>query len=228
MNSPKISKRLLIAASFAQKGEFIADVGTDHAYLPIYLYTKGIIRGAVVSDVNEGPIERATQNISEFSCNNAIIPLLCDGLSKIGEYSPDTVFILGMGGELIVNIISTAEWVKQKGTRLVMQAMTHTEILREYLYKNGFEITDEAMVEDSKIYQITVARYTGKNTEADMLELKFGKINLQRREDILLDALQREKEILSARLAGKQRAGIDGGDDACLFEMIEKYFQKNT
>lgn len=228
MNSPKISKRLLIAASFARKGEFIADVGTDHAYLPIYLYTKGIIRGAVVSDVNAGPIERATQNISEFSCSNAIIPLLCDGLSKIGEYSPDTVFILGMGGELIVNIISNAEWVKQKGTRLVMQAMTHTEILREYLYKNGFEITDEAIVEDSKIYQITVARYTGENTEADMLELRFGKINLQRREDILLDALQREKDILGARLAGKQKAGLSGGDDACLFDMIEKYLQKNT
>ena len=59
MNSPKISKRLLSAANFAQKGDFIADVGTDHAYLPIYLYTQGVIKGAVVSDINEGPIERA-------------------------------------------------------------------------------------------------------------------------------------------------------------------------
>ena len=223
MNSPKISKRLLIASSFAKKGEFIADVGTDHAYLPIYLYTNKIIRGAIVSDINEGPIERASKNIREFSCENKIIPVLCDGLSKIEEYSPDSVFILGMGGELITNIISKAEWLKKNKTRIIMQPMTHSELLREYLIKNGFEITDEAMVEDSKIYQITVAEYTGNITDANKLELRFGKINLQRREEILLRAMQREKEILEARLRGKEKAGLDGGDDAELLVMIEEY-----
>ena len=224
MNSPKISKRLFCAASFAKKGDFIADVGTDHAYLPIYLYKKGIIRGAIVSDVNEGPIERAGKNILEFSCGGAIIPLLSDGLNKIDEYSPDTVFILGMGGELIVNIISRAERLKEKKTRLVIQAMTHTEILREYLLENGFAIRDEALVDDGKIYQITVAEYTDdKISDADILELRFGKINLERREAILLDALKREKEILLARLAGKKMAGLCGGEDAELLCLIEKY-----
>ena len=223
MNSPKISKRLLCAADFAQKGDFIADVGTDHAYLPIYLYTKGIIKGAVVSDINEGPIQRAAKNIREFSCESQITPILCDGLSKIGEYSPDTVFILGMGGELIVNIISNAEWLKKNKTRLVMQAMTHTEILREYLINNGFEIINEAIVEDSKIYQITVAVYSGNFAEADKLEMRFGKINLSKREPILIKALKREKAILFARLEGKKKAGIDGGEDAELLEMIENY-----
>ena len=228
MNSPKISKRLLCAATFAQKGDFIADVGTDHAYLPIYLYTKGIIKGAVVSDINEGPIQRAAKNIREFSCESQITPILCDGLSKIGEYSPDTVFILGMGGELIVNIISNAEWLKKNKTRLVMQAMTHTEILREYLLSNGFEIIDEAIVEDSKIYQITVAVYSGNFVEADKLELRFGKINLSKREPILIKALMREKEILSARLDGKKKAGLDGGEDAELLCLIENYLKENA
>ena len=223
LKAPKISKRLLLAASFARKGDFVADVGTDHAYLPIYLYKSGIIRGAVVSDVNEGPIVRAANNIAEFSCKGAIIPLLSDGLCKIDEYSPDTVFILGMGGELIVNIISNAEWLKKNGIRLVMQAMTHSEILREYLLANGFEIIDETIVEDSKIYQITVAKYTGKVSNASKLELRFGKINLQRREPILLDALKRETEILGARIAGKQIAGLDGGEDSELLAMIEDY-----
>ncbi len=223
MISPKISKRLQCAASFAKKGEFIADIGTDHAYLPIYLYTRGIIRGAVVSDINEGPIERANKNIREFSCENKIIPVLCDGLSKIKEYSPDTVFILGMGGELIVNIISNAEWLKQNGTRLVMQPMTHPEILREYLSLNGFEISDEVMIEDSKIYQIIVAKYTGTVSSFDKFELQFGKLNLKRREDILFVALERERQILSARIAGKNKAGVDGGEDAELMDMIDKY-----
>lgn len=223
MNSPKISKRLLCAASFAKKGEVIADVGTDHAYLPIYLYTSGVIKGAVVSDINEGPIERARRNIAEYSCEGAITPILCDGLSKIGEYSPDSVFILGMGGELIANIISNAEWLKENGTRLVLQPMTHSEILRDYLDKNGFEIIDETMVEDSKIYQIIVAKYTSGIVDSSMLELRFGKINLQRRERILLDAMERERNILGARLDGKRMAGVDGGEDAALLAMIEEY-----
>ena len=227
MNSPKISKRLLCAASFAREGEIIADVGTDHAYLPIYLYTRGIIKGAVVSDINEGPIERAKRNIIEYSCADAIKPILCDGLSKIGEYSPDSVFILGMGGELIVNIISNAEWLKKNGTRLVLQPMTHPEILREYLGKNGFETIDETIIEDSKIYQIIVAKYTGRITDLSSLELHFGKINLQRRERILLDALQREREILGARLEGKKKAGIDGGEDASLLTVIDEYLGFN-
>lgn len=225
MNFPKLSKRLSCAASFVRKGDLIADVGTDHAYLPIYLCVQGMIRGAVVSDINEGPIERATKNIAEFSCQKNIQPVLCDGLSKIGEYSPDSVFILGMGGELIVNIISSAEWVKEKRVRLVMQAMTHPEILREYLIKNGFEIIDEAIVEDSKIYQVTVAEYSGVISDANILELRFGKINLLRRESVLLDALERERKILAKRLAGKQKAGLDGGEDAELLAAIEKYLE---
>ena len=225
MNFPKLSKRLSCAASFVRKGDFIADVGTDHAYLPIYLCVQGMIRGAVVSDINEGPIERATKNIAEFSCQKKIQPVLCDGLSKIGEYSPDSVFILGMGGELIVNIISAAEWVKEKKVRLVMQAMTHPEIMREYLIKNGFEIIDEAIVEDSKIYQVTVAEYSGVISDANILELRFGKINLLRRESVLLDALERERKILAKRLAGKQKAGLTGGEDAELLAAIEKYIE---
>lgn len=225
MNSPKLSKRLLAAASFAAKGDFVADVGTDHAYLPIYLYLQGRIRGAVVSDINEGPIERAKRNIIEFSAENAIIPILSDGLSKIDEYSPDTVFILGMGGELILNIISNAEWLTKKRPRLVLQPMTHPEILRAFLFENGFEITDELLVDDGKIYQIIEARYTEKNTNANALELRFGKINISRREPLLCDALKRESDILEARVKGKSIAGLDAGEDGELLEMIRN-FQK--
>lgn len=223
MDSLKLSKRLAISASFARKGDFIADVGTDHAYLPIYLYRAGIIKGAVVGDINQGPIDRAKANIRKYSCNSAIIPVLSDGLCKIDEFSPDTVFILGMGGELIVNIISKAEWLKDKKTRLVLQPMTHSEILRAYLFQNGFEIVDEALVDDGKIYQIIVAEYTGINTCADALELFFGKINLSKKESLLLVALNKEISVLSARIDGKRRAGLEGGEDANLLAEIEKY-----
>ena len=226
MNSLKLSKRLLCAASFAREGDFIADVGTDHAYLPIYLYTAGIIRGAVVGDINQGPIDRAKRNIREYSCESAIIPVLSDGLCKMYEFLPDTVFILGMGGELIVNIISKAEWLKERKTRLILQPMTHAEILRAYLFDNGFEILDETLVEDGKIYQIIVAEYTGAKTSVDTLELFFGKINLERADELLVSVLDREQSILGARLEGKRKAGLEGGEDAELFEAVEKYKEK--
>ena len=223
VNSLKLSKRLACAAAFARKGDFIADVGTDHAYLPIYLYKAGIIKGAVVGDINQGPIDRAKANICEYSCKDAIVPILSDGLCKIDEFSPNTVFILGMGGELIVNIISKAEWLKENKTRLVLQPMTHAEILREYLFDNGFEILEEALVEDGKIYQIIVAEYTGNISSACAIEYLFGKINLIRKEPLLLLALEKEISVLSARIDGKRRAGLDGGDDAELLKAIEKY-----
>ena len=226
MEALKLSKRLSLAASFARKGDFIADVGTDHAYLPIYLYKAGIIRGAVVGDINQGPIDRAKRNIREYSCESAIIPILSDGLCKIDEFSPDTVFILGMGGELIVNIISKAEWLKENKTRLVLQPMTHAEILRAYLFDNGFEIVDETLVEDGKIYQILVAEYTNKKTLADKLELLFGKINLERADDLVFSALDKEKNVLLARLDGKRKAGLEGGEDAEVLALLEKYKEK--
>lgn len=226
MDLPKLSKRLLCAASFVRDGDFVADVGTDHAYLPIYMYKAGKIRGAVVSDINQGPIDRAKRNICEYSCGNAIIPILSDGLCKIDEFSPNTVFILGMGGELIVNIISKAEWLKDKRTRLVLQPMTHPEILRAYLLDNGFEIVEEAMVDDGKIYQVIVAEYTGEIGCFDRLELFFGRRNLERGDDLLVSALDRELSILSARLEGKRKAGLCGGEDAELFDLIEKYKEK--
>lgn len=223
MDILKISKRLRCAAAFARQGDVIADVGTDHAYLPIYLYKQGIIRSAIATDINAGPIERARKNIIAYSCEEAIVTRISDGLLAAEEYSPDTVFILGMGGELIVRIISDAEWLKEKKARLVLQPMTHRELLREYLFKNGFSITDEALVEDGKIYQIIVAEYTGEIYCAEALELFFGKINLLRRDNLLLLSLMREREILGARIEGKRSAGIEDGEDFALLEKIEEY-----
>ena len=102
------------AASLVRQGAYIADVGTDHAYLPIALCLEGRVRGGVASDVNEGPILRAKQHINEYGLNKKIAAVLCDGLDKISEYEPTDILVLGMGGELIADIISRAEFTKNK------------------------------------------------------------------------------------------------------------------
>lgn len=220
MNTPKISKRLEAAASFVQRGGVIADVGTDHAYLPIYLYASGLIVGAVASDVNQGPIDRAKANVRAWGADKAISVIRTDGLSGIEKYSPNDIFILGMGGELIVKILSDAEWIKRQ-RRLILQPMTHPEILREYLYSNGFGIVDEVIVEDDKIYQIICAEHTGEVYTPTESELFFGKINIERGGHLLRKLLLYTKAVYEQRIKGKMCAGADSSDEQKMIRNIQ-------
>ena len=138
LNAPRLDRRLAAAASFIREGAVIADVGTDHAYLPIALCLAGRISGGVVTDINKGPIERAMANIRAHQLDGRLAAIHTDGLRGAEKYSPTDITILGMGGELIAGIISRAEWTKDKSIRLCLQPMTHAEILRGYLAENGY------------------------------------------------------------------------------------------
>ena len=228
MNLPKISKRLLAAASLARKGVRIADVGTDHAYLPIYLFASGRVSGGVVSDINRGPVERARANLCDYACEGAFAALQTDGLSGIEEYAPEDIFILGMGGELIARIISDAPWVKKEGVRLILQPMTHPELLRAFLSSEGFEIRNELLVHEDKIYHIICAEYSGKSTELDAFEALFGKGNLSAPSEELYALLTRTREIYSQRVAGKMLSGADSDYENEIIEKIDEFMKKEN
>ncbi len=223
-NIPKLSKRLAAAASYVRAGARIADIGTDHAYLPIYLYKTGRVSGGVASDINKGPVDRARQNIRAYGADGAIATELCDGLSAVQGYAPDDIFILGMGGELIATIIDGAPWVKNGEIHLILQPMTHPEILREYLYKNGFEILDECVIEDDKLYQIIVARYVGEQiaAEYDECELLFGRLNIKRGGEEYTKLLEHSKRVYTERKRGKDSALADASEEARIIEKIER------
>ena len=221
MNLPKISKRLQAAASFSQKGARIADIGTDHAYLPIYLYVSGSISGGVASDINEGPTDRARVNVRGWGADKAIDVIRTDGLCGIEKYEPDEIFILGMGGELIVRILNDAPWVKN-GKRLILQPMTHPEILREYLWREGFSIIDEKIVEEDKLYQIICAEYTGNVYKPTESEIFFGKINAERGGELFLKLLLHTKKVYEQRIKGKLMADADCTDEKRMIDHIDK------
>ncbi len=221
MNIPKISKRLEAAASFSRKGARIADIGTDHAYLPIYLYASGQISGGVASDINQGPTDRARLNVRGFGAESAIDVVRTDGLCGIEKYAPDEIFILGMGGELIVRILADAPWVKN-GKRLILQPMTHPEILREYLWREGFSIIDEKIVEEDKLYQIICAEYTGEIYEPSESELFFGRINSERKDELFFKLLLHTRSVYEQRLRGKLMADADCSDERRMIDYIEK------
>ena len=222
MNLPKISKRIEAAASFCRSGVRIADIGTDHAYLPIYLHAAGKISGGVASDINAGPVERAKMNIARSAASRVISVVRTDGLCGIEAYAPDDIFILGMGGELIATILDKAPWVRSKKHRLVLQPMTHPELLRAYLYENGFSIIDEALVSEDKIYHVICAEYGGEIYNATREELMFGKKNLLRGGELLRELAVRTRDIYSKRAEGKRVAGADDSEETEILKITDR------
>ena len=163
-------------ASLVRDGAFLSDVGCDHAFLPIYLLERGKIRGAVASDVVGGPLSRARENIEKANMSAKIATELCPGLDKIAPYDPDDIVIAGMGGELIASIIDGWELSRDAKRRFILQPMTRKEDLRAYLSREGYEIEDElAIEEDSRIYTVMAASYTGKPYTLDAFELIAGR-----------------------------------------------------
>ena len=222
MNLPRLDRRLMCAAEAVGKCRVVADVGTDHAYLPVYLVLSGRAEYAIASDINEGPVMRATLNVTSYGLNSRIQVIRTDGLHGIEEYSPDAVLILGMGGELIVKIISEAPWLKAKGIRLVLQPMTHPEIVRSYLWDNGFEIVSELLAENGKIYNITVAEYRGDPIAYTELEALTGRLCDVGESPLLKPYLEHLLQIYSTRISGIKAGGGSAVRELEMYSSIDE------
>ncbi len=157
-----LDNRLSLCAGFVRENTRLADVGTDHAYLPVGLAAEGKILSAVACDVRTGPLENAKTNILRFGVEDIVKTVLSDGLDEV---SPDEAFdivMAGMGGELIVKIISRTQWLYDKSRRLILQPMTRAGTLRLFLYENGFSIKEEkACVSGRKCYSVMMCEYDG-------------------------------------------------------------------
>lgn len=213
MRSP--GARLLAAAGYAEKGKMIADIGTDHAYLPVYLVGSGISRGAVATDINRGPLERAAANVAAAGLEDRISLRLCDGLDGVEEYHPQNIFILGMGGELIARILGESEIIKSGGVRLILQPMTRQAAVRVFLLSGGFFIDDEILVEEEgRIYQMICAHYDGIRRTADTAAVLVGAGILNRGGDLCRRYKERLCRELSASAEGKRRGGAVSSAEA--------------
>ena len=208
-------------------GARLADIGSDHAYLPIALCLEGKIEYALASDINDGPVASARANISKNGLSGNIEAIRADGLDKARDFAPDCITVLGMGGELIVTIIDRAEWVRDERITLVLQPMTHAEILVEYLAKNGFEVTDERIVSvgerDDRIYRLIKASYNGKIRSVDKVESLVGRINLERGDEVTKRYISRIVAVLNTKIQGKEKANLDTSEERALISELEKY-----
>ena len=172
----ELTPRLQAIAEQVPQGARLADVGTDHGYLPVWLLCSGRIDSAIAADLREGPLDRARETARRFGVTERISFRLCDGLSAVGPKEADTVAIAGMGGETIISILEAAPWTKE-GTLLLLQPMTGSAELRLWLQENGYQITGERIArEGERLYSILTVK-GGEMSPLSPAELWAGRTN---------------------------------------------------
>lgn len=149
----KLSKRMKAVASMVTPGSVLADIGTDHGYVPISLVQRKKIPKAIAMDVNKGPLKRACEHIAECQLEDYIETRLSDGVKKLQVGEVDSILIAGMGGELVIRIISEGMQVCRSVNELILQPQSELKKVRQFLRENNFQIVDEDMViEEGKYY----------------------------------------------------------------------------
>ncbi|MCI8418771.1 MAG: SAM-dependent methyltransferase [Lachnospiraceae bacterium] len=231
----QLSKRLTALAGLVTAGHRLADVGTDHGYVPIYLIEQGQIPSAIAMDINQGPLDRAREHIRQFGYEAYIETRLSDGVQglKVGE--ADTVLVAGMGGALVQKILEAGLSVLEKVPELILQPQSELYQVRQYLRRRGFWILREYMVcEDGKYYPILKVApertEEGVQTEAHDTKMGpvaedthngvdgrwasyteadyyFGKVDLQENPQVLLAFVEKSIAVQNHILDGLSRSG---------------------
>ena len=149
----QLSSRLQRIADYIRPGDRIIDVGTDHAYIPIWLLLRDETATAIATDIRPGPLARARADAERFGVAHRLTFQQCDGLALCTPDAVDTVILAGMGGETMIGILAAAPWTREK--RLILQPQTKQAELRAWLDANGYAITDASLVYDSgRIYLV--------------------------------------------------------------------------
>ncbi len=204
----KLNPRLAKIAELLPRCKSIADIGTDHAYIPIYALLNGLADTAIASDINRGPIDRARENAKAYGLDNKLSLRLGAGLTTLLPNDAEVIVIAGMGGILIGDILKNSPEVVGTAKHLILQPMTAVRELRQYLCGESFTIEKEVLAaEEDKIYNILCVS-VGGSTHYSARELILGK-NLDKTSPILYDRylLGIEKK-LKTRLAGLKSSAL--------------------
>lgn len=187
----EISLRLKTIANMVDKCECVADIGTDHGYIPIYLIKNNICSKTIASDINKGPVEKAKLNVKLENMQEKIQCRLGGGLSTIKPGEVQGIVIAGMGGNLIRDIIEEGIDRFKKAKFAVLQPVQNPEVLREYIYKKGYKIIDEELcIEDNKLYEIIKISYEEKPQNIDNIYFEVGKTLIEKRHPLVKEYIK--------------------------------------
>ncbi len=176
----QLAPRLRCCALMLRPDRRMADIGTDHAYLPIWAIRQGMTSYAIASDINSGPLDAARRNVLRYRTSEKMEIRLSDGLQAFSPDDADDIVVAGMGGELIAKILAGAPWLKSPEKRLILQPMTRAGELRNFLAQEGYLVIKETAVEDGgRIYAVMLVCYDGAPVSTDKLYPYIGKVTAE-------------------------------------------------
>ncbi len=218
--------RLKCAAELIAPHRKIVDIGTDHAYLPTYLVLTGKSERVLACDIGASPLANAAKTVKCYGLDGNISLRISDGLKEVASDEAEEISVCGMGGTLMVEILSAAPWIKKEGMHLVLQPMTHSEDVRQFLCENGFVISEERFVEErSKVYCIISAHYNGEKADAENGFYYFGFLPAKDRihNEYVMTRLKRlDKKLFALTNSDGHKSEIEK------LKNIRKYYEKRT
>ena len=219
-DTPFLDNRLRAVAEKIRPGVTLYDIGTDHAYLPVYAVVNRRVPHAVAADIAPGPLARAEAHIEAYGLKGTVQTVLSDGLKAITPCPPCDIVMAGMGGEMMARILDEKPEIRTCDVQLILQPMTKPEVLRDYLSSVGYDIFEESVVEEGKLYEILCCRYAGIPYRLSPSERLVGRRGA-RQENALFYALVKKKmATLVAVMEGKRAGGIAyDGEEAVLTEL---------
>lgn len=178
--SVQLSTRLAAIASFVPRGSHVIDVGTDHAYIPIYLVEEGLAVSCLATDINKGPLEKAKKNLVAHGIHHVEL-MQTNGVEGINPDQGDVLMISGMGGYLIVDILKRGQALLKNIKRLILQPQQDIVEVRKYLHTIGFCIVDETFVKDEEKYYTVIVAEPGKEQYVNEYEYLYGKCLIEKK-----------------------------------------------
>lgn len=211
----KLSNRLKTIASFVPEGSKIADIGTDHGYIPIHLVQEGKAKHAIAMDVRTGPLLRAKSHIAEAGLSDVIEVRLSDGLLKLNKDEADCVVIAGMGGELMIHILEEGRELWDNIPCWVLSPQSELQKMRRFLMEQAFFVEQETMIkEDGKYYVVMRAVRTPVASTDDGREIsyRYGKSLLETKDPVLTEYLENEEVQLGEILKGLSKGETESAE----------------
>ena len=190
-----LSKRLQAVINMVGAGDIVADVGTDHGYIPISLVESGKYQKAIAMDINAGPLRRAKEHIEVYRLSDRMETRLSDGVQSLEKGECDTVVIAGMGGALTIKILEEGDSIFRQLKKFVLQPQSELHKVREYLCTHKFCIQDEDMVYDDGKFYTMMRVINGKSETYNLSELRYGKCLFQKKHPVLKQFLEKELEV---------------------------------
>lgn len=193
----QLSNRLMAIANRVKPDSIIADVGTDHGYIPVYLAKKGLIKKGYAMDISQGSLEKAVANIKAYRVEDTVIPLLSDGLKELNDWTVNTLIIAGMGGMLIRNILMDSMSKLENINTMILSPHLDTPVVRKTIHSLGFCIDNEDIIyEDQKYYPIIECKKGNESYDREE-DYIYGKFLIEKKHPMLKAYLEDKKATLN-------------------------------